>query len=92
MKTKLLGPCTYHEAEEFCTASSAEYRLPTITELENILIHNGIEFTTFWSYTEVSFSLVWTRAMVYGNFWKGDDDHETSFKEQTHYALIIQLS
>jgi len=92
MKTKLIGPCTFDDANTYCTNSDGKYRLPTINELEEITLSYGIENTAFWSSTEDSEGLVWTGSIVNGNLWKGDDDHETSSKDgANHYALIIEL-
>lgn len=91
MKTRLIGPCNFQDVSKYCTQCDFAYRLPSINELESILLKSGIEHTIFWSSTEEGEDLVWTGACVHGNFWKGDNDHDPTSKNAVHYALLIQL-
>ena len=91
MKTKLIEPCTFDDANTYCKNSDGKYRLPTINELEEITLSCGIENASFWSSSEDSNGLVGTGAIVNGNFWKGDNDHETTGKGGNHHALLIEL-
>ena len=65
MKTKLIEPCTFDDANTYYTNSDGKYRLPTINELEEIILSCGIENASFWSSSEDSNGLPMIDCNVY---------------------------
>ncbi len=89
MKTKTIGIHTWHDAMKLCNDSNGEYRLPTISELNQMCEIIPIPQKSFWSCTEYDTELAWTGAVVEGQFWQGDNDHDPTSKNNEFHVLVI---